>query len=86
MKRSEGGKVDKSEAEKVGTWERGMAAECEEMKARLRRIYGTYRPLPKWASFRHRAIMLEIEKLEAQLKQYGPAERLKDKETKSLRD
>ena len=66
--RRRAGAVGKSKGGKVEKWEGGMAGDVEEMKARLRSIYGTYRPLPKWASFRHRAIMLEIEKLEAQLK------------------
>lgn len=38
------------------------------IEAWVRRIYCANQPLPKWAAFRHRAIMLEIEKFEAQLK------------------
>lgn len=42
--------------------------DVEEMRARLGRIYGANKPLPRWAAFRHRAIMLEIERFEAQVK------------------
>ena len=43
----------------------------EEMKEWLTRIYGRHEPLPRWAAFRHRAILMEIAKLERQLEGEG---------------
>ena len=53
----------------------GLSGEEERaaMKKKLIRIYGRRASLPRWASFRQRAIMMEIAKLERQLGMHADA-------------
>jgi hypothetical protein len=43
------------------------------MKQKLAKVYGRRASLPRWASFRQRAIMMEITKLEQQLEMHANA-------------
>ena len=54
---------------------RGLSGQEERaaMKQKLAKVYGRRASLPRWASFRQRAIMMEITKLEQQLEMHASA-------------